>query len=671
MTYKARCFRMMSVSLALLSLCVAAVGALLIPLASAQENPTSTPQVDVLTMDWLAQADVVDITTVLVTFHDTAMQAQADAAQTIPDRTTRRAQVYAALQRQAEEHEAAMQAFLQEHGLEADYQVFIASNSIAVTGAKPVVEALRDWTRVRVIELDAPVQLIKPVAEEPAPEVSSAAVEWGISQINADRVHTELGITGKSVVVGGLDSGVRHTHEAMRANYKCASQNDHRACWLDTVNGRAVPYDDNGHGTHSLGSTVGQGGIGVAPGATWIACKALDASGSGSSTGILKCIDWFLAPGGDPANAPDVVNNSWGSDNGSRTVYVEALRNWVNAGIVPVFSNGNNGEKGCNTVGSPGSYKHVIGVGATDNNDQIASFSSRGPSPFGVVKPDLSAPGVRVRSALGNSNTAYGLKSGTSMAAPHVTGLVALLLEAKPDLSIEQIKMLMTGQALQINASACNSKGIPNNVFGWGRIRAYESVRAALANAPTLTSTTVVPPIPTMTPRPNPTRTITFTVTDGWDASTKSQLSANGKVALITNSDDQWWNIMPGSFTVFQFNAQLPQNAAIKSVVLSIEHHEDAIFTSNRLMWQVGGGSLQSPSVTGSFSPGLLLGETREAAVQWDVTRWMQNAATVNDLKLQILNNDSMDQQTWIDQITLEVTYTGGERQVFVPLLMR
>jgi hypothetical protein len=313
----------------------------------------------------------------------------------------------------------------------------------------------------------------------------------------------------------------------------------------------------------------------------------------------------------------------------------------------------------------------VIGVGATDNNDQIASFSSRGPSPFSVVKPDLSAPGVRVRSALGNSNTAYGLKSGTSMAAPHVTGLVALLLEAKPDLSIEQIKTLMTGQALQINASACNSKGIPNNVFGWGRIRVYESVRAALANAPTLTSTTVVPPIPTMTPRPNPTRTITFTVTDGWDASTKSQLSANGKVALITNSDDQWWNIMPGSFTVFQFNAQLPQNAAIKSVVLSIEHHEDAIFTSNRLMWQVGGGSLQSPSVTGSFSPGLLLGETREAAVQWDVTRWMQNAATVNDLKLQILNNDSMDQQTWIDQITLEVTYTGGERQVFVPLLMR
>ncbi|MCG8352693.1 MAG: S8 family serine peptidase, partial [Chloroflexales bacterium] len=287
----------------------------------------------------------------------------------------------------------------------------------------------------------------------------------------------------------------------------------------------------------------------------------------------------------------------------------------------------------------------------------------RGMSPFGVVKPDLSAPGVRVRSALGSGNSAYGSKSGTSMAAPHVTGLVALLLDANPDLSIEQIKALMTGQALRINSSSCNSNGIPNNVYGWGRIRAYESVKAALGNAPN--------PNPTTTPRPIRPQTANFSVVDGWDASTKRPLSADGKVVLITNSDDQWWTITPGFFSVFQFKPELPENATIKSVVLSIEHHEDAEFAPDRLIWQVGGGNLQSPQVAGSVTPELLLGESREAVAEWDVTRWVQNAAAVNDLKLQIRNDDSAEQQTWVDQITLVMTYTGGERQVFMPLLTR
>ncbi|MCG8352694.1 MAG: hypothetical protein MI924_33430, partial [Chloroflexales bacterium] len=121
-------FRLVSVILMLFSLGVATMGALLIPLAAAQESSTPAPQVDVLTTDWLAQAAVTDTTTVLVTFHDTAMQAEADAAQAIPDRATRRAQVYAALQRQAEEHDIALRAFLDTNGLDADYQVFIASN---------------------------------------------------------------------------------------------------------------------------------------------------------------------------------------------------------------------------------------------------------------------------------------------------------------------------------------------------------------------------------------------------------------------------------------------------------------------------------------------------------------------------------------------------------------
>jgi hypothetical protein len=148
-------------------------------------------------------------------------------------------------------------------------------------------------------------------------------------------------------------------------------------------------------------------------------------------------------------------------------------------------------------------------------------------------------------------------------------------------------------------------------------------------------------------------------------------LAADGTLALLTNSDNQRWSIAAGSFATFQFNPQLRPNATIQSVVLVIEHYEDPNFRTNRLIWQVGGGDVQAPAVAGSFSPDLLLGQTREAAVQWDVTRWMQDANAVNDLKLQIRNDDPTTRQTWLNQITLIVTYTGGQQQVFVPMLTR
>ena len=151
----------------------------------------------------------------------------------------------------------------------------------------------------------------------------------------------------------------------------------------------------------------------------------------------------------------------------------------------------------------------------------------------------------------------------------------------------------------------------------------------------------------------------------------KSPLSANGVVPLLTASDNQRWSIAAGSFATFQFNPQLRPNVQIQSAALLIEHYEDPTFSANRLAWQVGGGNVQAPAVMGSFSPDLVLGQDREAAVQWDVTRWMQDANAVNDLKLQIRNDDPTTQQTWIDQISLVVTYTGGEQQVFIPLLTR
>lgn len=471
----------------------------------ARNSTPSAARVSPEAATWLAQPASSATATFLVGLHDDGTQAQADRAATIANKLARRTEVHRLLSERAARNDAALRAFLQGQGLAQEVsalQPFVAFNGFSITTNQQVINALRGWNRVSSIELDVPVQLDLPMAGVTLDQVNS--VQWNIAQIGADRVWNDLQINGAGVVVGVLDSGTRHTHEALRDNYRCAGTS-HANCWLDAINSRTTPYDDNNHGTHTAGSAVGRLGIGTAPGATWIACKAFNSAGSGSQTDILECFDWFLAPGGSAANAPDVVNNSWGSSNGSNTAYQQAVTNWVNAGIFPSFSNGNSGPN-CNTVGAPASYTNSVGVGATDINDVIASFSSRGPSPFSSVnKPDLSAPGVNIRSAIGSSDTGYASYNGTSMAAPHVSGLVALLLQASPSLSISQLTANMRSNALGIAATGCNSSGIPNNIYGWGRIRAFESVQSALGGSPPPTATPTLPPGPTPTPTPTPT----------------------------------------------------------------------------------------------------------------------------------------------------------------------
>lgn len=476
-------------------LVVGVLGLLALLIASAPAaRPAAATSLSPEVQAWLAQARPQDSATFLVGLTDDGGQALADQAAAIADKLTRRTEVNRILGERSARNAAALQGFLQPGGLSgavSSLEAFKTFNGLSLTANKRVIEALAGWGRTVSIELDTPITLDVPTAGVTEPTIN--AVEWNISKIGADRAWNELGIDGTGILVGGLDSGARHTHEALRDNYKCGTSGPHTNCWLDAISGQAAPYDDNNHGSHTMGTTVGRLGIGTAPGATWIACKAFNSSGSGNQTDILECFDWFLAPGGSAANAPDVVNNSWGSSQGSNTAYQQAVTNWVNAGIFPSFSNGNSGPN-CNTVGAPASYTNSFGVGATDSSDVIASFSSRGPSPFSsAMKPNVSAPGVNVRSAVGSSDGGYTSYNGTSMAAPHVSGLVALLLDASPALTIDELRNTMTGNALGISASGCNSSGIPNNIYGYGRIRAFESVQAAQGGGPP-------PPPPPATP---------------------------------------------------------------------------------------------------------------------------------------------------------------------------
>ncbi|GAB4479636.1 MAG: hypothetical protein Kow0088_20750 [Anaerolineales bacterium] len=259
------------------------------------------------------------------------------------------------------------------------------------------------------------------------------------------------------------------------------------------------PCDDSDHGTHTMGTMVGLDGsnrIGMAPKAKWIGCRNMD-HGWGSPATYAECFQWFIAPtkidGSDPnpAMAPDVINNSWScppkegcTDPNVLKRVVEAVRA---AGILTVQSAGNNGSE-CSTVSDPAAiYDASLTVGATDASDTIASFSSRGPVTVdgsNRLKPDIVAPGIDVRSSLPAS--LYGSKSGTSMAAPHVAGLAALILSARPYLKgqVDVLENLILSTALPLTTSqSCGGvpgSQIPNPTYGWGRIDAWEAIQKVL-----------------------------------------------------------------------------------------------------------------------------------------------------------------------------------------------
>ncbi|MEO0202848.1 MAG: S8 family serine peptidase, partial [candidate division WOR-3 bacterium] len=271
-------------------------------------------------------------------------------------------------------------------------------------------------------------------------EYSTDAVAWGVSKIKADSVWILYNYTGNGVILGSIDTGVDANHPALSGDI--LSQ-----YWKDYVNNQQNPYDDNGHGTHTIGTMVGGDGlgqfnqdIGVAPNAKVIACKAFDANGSGSNSAITNCVQHFTNLKANQNVNVRVVNNSWGGPGGNTWLWNAIWNGWRTNDIIPVFSVGNSGPNS-GTAGSPGDYPIVIAVGATNSSDQVASFSSRGPAPntspynnttywsrsdWNYIKPDIAAPGVSIYSSVPGGG--YQSWNGTSMASPHVTGTIALML---------------------------------------------------------------------------------------------------------------------------------------------------------------------------------------------------------------------------------------------------
>jgi subtilisin family serine protease len=447
-----------------------------------------------------------------------AEQADLSGAYDLATKEEKGRYVYERLTAVADATQAGLLAELDLLG--AAHRPFWIVNAMWVRGGLAVVEAVArhpEVARVHAVGfggLDTPVAAGSTTAA--GAEASAAdPAEWNVEIVGAPEAWA-LGYTGQGVVVAGADTGVFWEHEALKGRYRGwdGATASHDYNWHDAIHNpnpgcpasSPEPCDDDvllggGHGTHTVGTVVGDGGpgnrIGLAPGAQWIACRNMN-NGLGAVPTYLECMEWFLAPtdgtgqNPDPARAPHVINNSWGCVEACPPPVLKAqLEASRAAGIVYVVSAGNDGSQCSSLIFPLAIYEGAFSVGATDRNDGIAGFSSRGPILTDVPNlprrgPDISAPGVGVRSALRNGG--YGALSGTSMAGPHVAGLVALLISADPDLAgdVERIEEIVTASAVGLTTTqGCGDdtpESVPNNSFGWGRIDALAAVELALGD---------------------------------------------------------------------------------------------------------------------------------------------------------------------------------------------
>ncbi len=501
--------------------------------------------------------------------------------------TDQRTALYHQLTTTALRSQAPLRLWLDAHGVH--YRSFYLVNMLEVYGDASVVAALRQRPEINRLVANPAVQA--QLAVEPTrplwvrtllapPQPAASSLPYGLTYTHAPEVWAQ-GYTGQGIVVASQDTGVEWDHPALELKYRGVTTTtnpisnsvvisvNHVYSWYDYwgTQGRParcatdlqVPCDDSGHGTHTVGTMLGDGTadgesvLGMAPDARWIGCRNMH-SGVGTPASYTACFEFFLAPypqGGDPLKdgkpelAPHLINNSWGCptsegcDFDSLRQIVETMRA---AGIMVVASAGNSGRNGCSTVETPiGLYDAVFTVGAHDSTGLIADFSSRGPvraDGSNRLKPDLSAPGVFVRSAYAGHN--YIELSGTSMASPHVAGAVALLWSAVPTLTgqISLTEQILSKSATPTPDGQCDAGGAgisPNNVYGYGQLNILAAVQMA-QKAGTVTVTV-------LDPQGAPGKGVHVRLIDGL-----TQYHYDGDTS--TNGTVQFTNIYSGTYAV-------------------------------------------------------------------------------------------------------------------------
>src|SRR5512143_2777290 len=439
-----------------------------------------------------------------------ADQADLSAADTLSTKEEKGLYVYRVLYDKAELTQKPILNWLKSHSIE--HRSFYIVNMIWVKGDLDVVLTLAARPDVGRIDGNPVIHnnLPQPGDGQPsAPETISSGVVYS----QAPMVWAE-GYNGQGMVVAGADTGYQWDHPALKPHYRgwngLTANHDYN--WHDSIHSGGTvgcppnsptPCYDQSHGTHTMGTAIGDDGgsnqTGMAPGAKWIGCRNMD-QGNGTPATYAECFQFFLAPypvngspaDGDPTKAPDVTTNSWGcppSEGCNSTTWLtieQAIQANRAAGIVTVVAAGNSGSSCSSIVDPPAFFPEVLTVGALNTGtDNIASFSSRGPVTIdgsNRQKPDITAPGTSIYSSVPPSSYSSGF-SGTSMATPHVAGAVALTLSAQPSLrgQVSLIETILEDSCVHINSASCSSSGSwPNNVFGYGRLDAKRAAEMAL-----------------------------------------------------------------------------------------------------------------------------------------------------------------------------------------------
>lgn len=425
-------------------------------------------------------------------------RADLSRARQVSDWSERGQAVFDGLQATARTSQSEVVDELDKEGVR--YTSYWVTNAILVEdGSAELATRLASEPSVTQIHETSRFELEEPPAGQPADpapmaRAATGAPEWGVRAINADDVWA-TGIAGQGITVANIDTGVDGDHAALKGSYRgfdaATGLFDDDYNFFDADGAcpdGSGPCDLRDHGSHTMGTMVGddhQGNqTGVAPGARWIAANGCN---SCSNDAMIASAQWMLAPTAadgsapDPAKRPHVINNSWGSNVPTNEPFMEdIIAAWDAAGIFSVWSNGNEGPE-CRTAGSPGSRTLTYSVGAYAEDKTIAGFSSRGPGQDGEIKPNIAAPGVAVRSAMGDGT--YAAMNGTSMAAPHVSGAVALLWSAVPALigDIESTRALLDETAHDVDNTTCGGTADDNPTWGEGELDALALVNAGVA----------------------------------------------------------------------------------------------------------------------------------------------------------------------------------------------
>ena len=399
-------------------------------------------------------------------------------------------------------------AEMQQKGLVSEPKTLWSANALYFSATKAVIFDLSQRNDIELIGLDHKENLI-PETEAARPSSTLRETTPNIFQVNADKVW-ELGYTGEGVVVAVVDSGVNYDHLDL-ADHLWDGGEEFPHHGYDIVNGDDDPMDDKGHGTHCAGTVLGDGTAGsltgMAPEATLMCVKSIDAEGFGGSANIAGGMEWSVEHG------CDLISMSLGMVNSEipdRELLRRSCVSILDAGIVAAVCAGNEGHiqfycpvpnnirvpASCpppyldpDQLENPGELSCVIAVGAVDSNDEAAYFSSHGPVTWintefgdyayepgiGLIRPDLSAPGVAIKSLDYLTTDGYCNMDGTSQATPCLAGVVALMLQKNPELLPADICRILEETSVKLTEHK-------SNVTGIGRIDALAAINAVEAS---------------------------------------------------------------------------------------------------------------------------------------------------------------------------------------------